>query len=550
MRRRRTWMWIVMLGGGLVAATWMRASIAKAQAAEPRAQTPAAAAAPTTHPATEATTRPAYPRIGASADEPKWPDLLKAQWGLDVRRDLRNPLIDRGAPAALFVRAERGKPVRCTPILALGLTSTTHGGWYRSGPRASEFPRDIASIRRELWAYTYRQSDAERSGPPDHAFTVPPLQSGDVSFDPGDEPFGLWIRNEQFDDGGVFTQPGLVAAVNARLRSQPYKAMIYPYRERGRTVPHSYLIGWEYSTNDDFQDVVTRVDNVRLLSSDPALPGVLKRGATVQKVAGGFTFIEGPAWNDAERALYFSDIPPAHIVRFADGRTTVVNESSRQSNGLMFDKSGSLVRCENKGRRVSRGAPADPGVDVATSDKGKRLNSPNDLWIDADGGLYFTDPRYGARDDLEQDKEAVYYIARDNSLTRVVDDLVRPNGIAMSPDGRSLYVVDNGADSLWRYPVRGPGQLGPGERVADVVQPDGMTVDVRGRLFVTGQDGVWVLEGDGTWIGLIEPPEQPANCTFGGADRRTLFITARTSLYAIETVTRGWHVHLDGPPPR
>jgi gluconolactonase len=188
-------------------------------------------------------------------------------------------------------------------------------------------------------------------------------------------------------------------------------------------------------------------------------------------------------------------------------------------------------------------------VAIASRYEGGRLNSPNDLWIDEVDGIYFTDPRYGKRDDLEQDVEAVYYIAPDGELTRVIADLVRPNGIALSPDGAYLYVVDNGASRMYRYRIEAPGKLGPAEHIGYVAHPDGMTVDREGRLYVTGREGVCVLGPDGRWLGVIAVPEQPANCTFGGADGRTLFITARTGLYAIETCTRGWHVHLDGKPP-
>lgn len=487
------------------------------------------------------------PRIGSSPDEPKWPDLLKEQWALDVERDLRNPLIDGVAPAALFVRADKSRPVTCTPIGAMGVLPVVHGGWYPGGPKAGDIPADVAKAKKELWSYTFRQTTPEYQK---DGLKAPPLASGGTTFDPGDEPFGLWVRSENFDDGGVFTQPALVAKVNARLRKQPYKAMIYPLcdAKKGHLVPNSYLVGWEYSDNDDFQDLIVRVDNVRLLPSDPELPGVLPKGAVVRKLAGDFKFTEGPAWDPMSKALYFSDIPPAHIVQYADGKAAVANSASGGSNGLMFEKDGSLVRCEHKGRRVSCGAPDQTGQTIVSHYDGKPLNSPNDLWIDADGGIYFTDPRYGDRSDMEQDKEAVYYVSAKGEIERIIDDLVRPNGIALSPDGRKLYVLDNGDNKLYRYPVMGPGRIGKGERLAYVTFPDGMTVDAEGRVYLTGAGGVWVLDADGKWLGLIETPEQPANCTFGGEGWRTLFITARTSLYAIETQTRGWHVHLDGKP--
>lgn len=489
------------------------------------------------------------PRVAPGPDgEPNWSDLLQRLWGLDLDRDLRNPRHSNEQCPGMFTSADPKKPVVFTPIIALGLETRTRGGWYTRNPRRSQNP---PYIKLELWSYAYKQPAEEQKS---LEFTSPPIE-GRTEFEPGPlgELFGFWVSNDGFDDGGVFTDPIAVMAQNRRLRGQPYKAMIYPNRDlrTGRLVRDSYIIGWEYSTNDDFQDIVARVDNVRLVPGVPAVPGALVGHAEVRKLAGGFQFVEGPAWNPRENALYFSDIPAAQIIRYADGKAEPVNRASGASNGLMFDKEGLLVRCEHAGRRISRGRPEDAGQTVVERYDGKRMNSPNDLSIDALGGIYFTDPRYGRRDDLELDKEAVYYVAAGGeAVKRVVDDLVRPNGIALSPDGKWLYVVDNGADALYRYPVSGPGKLGAGSRIANVSGPDGMAVDAEGRLYVTCVGGVWVLDATGKWLGMIATPEQPANCAFGGLDGGTLFITARTALYAIETRTRGWHIHLDGPPTR
>jgi gluconolactonase len=489
----------------------------------------------------------AQPPVAPGPNEPNWSDVLNKQFGLDMDRDLRNPLTEEVAPAALFIKADADRPVLFTPIIALGTEKMTHGGWYPAGPKAGEFPAELAKAKIELWSYAFKQP-AELI---EDKFSPPPLTS-QPTFDPGKQPFGLWVSNDEFNDGGVYSQPAAVAKLNERLRSQPYKAMIYPTRDKktGDLITNSYLIGWEYSTNDDFQDVVTRIDNVRLLQPDPMLKGILKEDATVKKLHNDFKFVEGPAWDAKKGVLYFSDIPPAHIVAFEDSDVKVVNQESGMSNGLMLDKQGSLVRCEHKGRRVSRGPANEKGETIVAEYKGKRLNSPNDLWIDEADGIYFTDPRYGSRDDLEQDKEAVYYVSADGKIERIIDDLVRPNGIALSPTGKALYVVDNGANALHRYTITAPGKIEKGERIASVTQPDGMTVDKEGRLYVTCLGGVWVLDANGKWIGLIETPEQPANCTFGGKDYATLFITARTSLYSIDTLTRGWHVHLDGQPEK
>jgi hypothetical protein len=209
---------------------------------------------------------PQQPRVAPGPNEPDWQVILRDRYGLSLFGDLLNPV--RTAPAetpGLFRKAEPG-PVRCTPIIALGLETKNRGGWYAvpSAPHAP--PR-----KTELWTYVFKNTTEDlRTG----KNLPPPLADGSsTTFDPGEGPFGLWVSNDQFEDGGVFTQPALVARINRRLARQPYKAMIYPNRDKatGRTIPHSYLIGWEYSTNDDFQDVVCQVDNVVLIDEAKAV---------------------------------------------------------------------------------------------------------------------------------------------------------------------------------------------------------------------------------------------------------------------------------------
>lgn len=478
------------------------------------------------------------PAINPNPAEPGLCELLETHWGLHCERDLRNRITTQGARSGLFHKHDPAKPVTLTPLLAFGIETTTHAGWYRDA---------ISNTRTQLWSYAFKSPASDGK-----AKAVTPIpHTGTTTFDPGDSPFGLWVSNEQFADGGVFSQPAMVANVNARLREQPIKALIYPTRGPDRQpVRNSYVVAWEYSDNDDYQDLIVRIDNVRLIQSDPTLGGIIEPKAQMRKLCSEFKFTEGPAWDPSRQEQYFSDIPPAHIVRFQDGQCDVANQRSGQSNGLMFDRQGRLYACRGGDRTVTRGAPAEDGEILASAFAGKKLNSPNDLWLDADGGFYFTDPRYGNRDDLEQEKEAVYYVDRANRIIRVIDDLVRPNGIAISPDGRWLYVLDNGASRLYRYAITGPGQLAKGEMLAHVPGPDGMSVDEQGRLYITSEGGIWVLDGSGDWLGLIETPEHPANCTFGGTNWQTLYITARSSLYAINLTARGWHIHLDGPATR
>lgn len=277
------------------------------------------------------------------------------------------------------------------------------------------------------------------------------------------------------------------------------------------------------------------------LALEPAVPPVPPdAGAKIEKVATGFKFVEGPAW-DGESVVYFTDIPNNRVMKFdeATGEATVAYEPSQNANGLMFDAEGRLVRCEHAGRRVARHVDGQ-WVTVADSFDGKKLNSPNDLDIDKAGGIYFTDPRYGNEDDRELDVYGVYYVAPDGKITQLITDLKKPNGVALSPDQKTLYVVDNGAATLWAYDVTAPGKLANGRQIADMGQGpgagggDGMCVDRAGHLYVTGRSDVWVFHAGGELITKIPVPEGPANCTFGGEDLRTLYITARTSLYRVK----------------
>lgn len=204
------------------------------------------------------------PRVTPGPSEPDWVAILDAMYGLSMLGDLANPLTTTpDATPGLFRKAGEG-PVRYTPLIALGLVTLNRGGWYSPGGEAGN------PERHELWSYLFRNTGRDL----ETGMNLPPtLAEGSmVEFDPGDQPFGLWVANDGLDDGGVFTEPAVVRAVNSRLADQPYKAMIYPYRDKatGELVPHSYLIGWEYSTNDDFQDVVCRVDNVELIDASPA----------------------------------------------------------------------------------------------------------------------------------------------------------------------------------------------------------------------------------------------------------------------------------------
>lgn len=205
---------------------------------------------------------PMQPKVAPGPNEPDWAVVLKSRYGLSMFDDLLNPVKGNvEATPGLFRKAGPG-PVRYAPVIALGLETSTRGGWYRPGKTAT------SPGKHDLWSYTFKNTTKDLETGKN---LPPPLAEMSLTeFEPGDQPFGLWVSNDGLKDGGAFTQPKVVAAVNSRLAKQPYKAMIYPFRDKstGKVVPNSYLVGWEYSTNDDFQDVVCRLDNVTLVGED------------------------------------------------------------------------------------------------------------------------------------------------------------------------------------------------------------------------------------------------------------------------------------------
>ncbi len=267
-------------------------------------------------------------------------------------------------------------------------------------------------------------------------------------------------------------------------------------------------------------------------------PDLVKPGAVVTRVADGFGFLEGPT-ADRDGNIYFTDIPNDRIHRLTPGRRVeTFVEASGRANGLRVDQDGSLIVCEMGNRRVTR-IDATGQVSVLAEELGgRRFNSPNDLWIDPDGGIYFSDPRYGPTDDKEMTGDHVYYIAPDRaSVVRVADGLVRPNGLVGTPDGRLLYIADHGAGRTYVY-RRGEGGALSDRRLFVEHGSDGMTMDAMGNVYLTGQD-ITIYDPDGESVGSIAVPETPANLSFGGPDGTTLFITARTSLYAVEMTVTG-----------
>jgi gluconolactonase len=271
---------------------------------------------------------------------------------------------------------------------------------------------------------------------------------------------------------------------------------------------------------------------------------VIAPGVSVEKVAGGFEFTEGPTC-DATGNLYFTDQPNNRILTWsADGRLSTFLQPAGRANGMYVAPGGDLIACADEKTALWSIAP-DRTVTVLLDEyTGTALNGPNDVWVRPDGALYFTDPFYQrtwwTHDSMPQDGQHVYFLsANREALVRVTDDLEKPNGIIGTPDGKTLFVSDFGANKTYRYDIGPAGGLSGKTLVIDQGS-DGMTLDTEGHLYLTG-DGVMVFDATGRQVEHIAIPGEKwtANVAFCGQDRRTLFITASTGLYAVRTRMTG-----------
>ena len=301
---------------------------------------------------------------------------------------------------------------------------------------------------------------------------------------------------------------------------------------------------------------------------DPRIDRLIPKDASLEKLADGFDWSEGPVWIKAGGYLLFSDVPTNTVYRWKPGDKSarvflkpsgytgaIPRGGEPGSNGLNLDAEGRLVLCQHGDRRVARLGPDNRTfVTLAEKYEGKRFNSPNDSAYKANGDLYFTDPPYGllAKNDdpaKEIPFNGVYRLTPRGNVTLLTKELTYPNGIAFAPGEKTLYVANSDpAKAIWTaFPVKDDGSLGDGRVFADVTPlvkagkkglPDGMKVDRAGNLFASGPGGILVFDPDGTHLGTIETGEATANCGWGD-DGSTLYITADMYLARIKTTTKG-----------
>lgn len=299
---------------------------------------------------------------------------------------------------------------------------------------------------------------------------------------------------------------------------------------------------------------------------DPAFEALIPKDAKIEVLAGGYKWSEGPVWDKKNGVLLFTDIPNNRVVQWSEkgtkdflkpaGYTGTVDFKGNEpgANGLAFDKDGNLILCQHGDRRIARLEAGGKFATLADKLDGKRLNSPNDLAFKSNGDLYFTDPPYGLPGNVkdpakELDFQGVYRLTPKGELTLLTKEMTRPNGIAFSPDEKTLYVANSDPElAIWKaFPVKADGTLGEGKVLFDATPwvkekkpglPDGLKLDAKGNLFATGPGGVIVLSPEGKHLGTLATGVPTANCAWGD-DGTTLYITANDKLVRVKTTTKG-----------
>jgi len=370
----------------------------------------------------------------------------------------------------------------------------------------------------------------------------------------------VWVNGELphalGDTGGPvvggFNAPNRVLVTQAARPGDRFEIAVFGINGPISASPANYI--WMRTATLDFY----AAERARAVEDVPfEIEGDVPVTGTLERIAGGFEFTEGPVWS-RDGSLLFSSPNTNVIYRWTPaGQVTVFRSKSGYSgldigrfhqpgsNGLTFSPDGLLTICQHGNRRVIRVNPHGDTTVLADRYDGKRLNSPNDLVYRSDGTLFFTDPPFGLRDEdaAELGFSGVYRVSPVGEIALLTDELAGPNGLAFSPDERWLYVGDWDLDhkAVMRYdPETGDGEVlcdltdAPGE---DAI--DGLKVDVEGRLYVCGPGGIWVISPDGERLGLLRLPEDPHNLAWGDDDGRTLYVTALTSVYRLRMATEG-----------
>ncbi len=304
------------------------------------------------------------------------------------------------------------------------------------------------------------------------------------------------------------------------------------------------------------------------IEHEAAFSDLIATDAKLEVISSGYQWTEGPVWvneTDGPGYLLFSDIPPNSIFKWVEGGgaslfmkpsgyTGVVEYGGEPgSNGLLLDSKGQLVCCEHGDRRISVVTKEGGKRTLVDNYQGKRLNSPNDAVFKSNGDMYITDPPYGLPNRYEDPRReldfcGVYRLSKSGEMTLLTKVMTRPNGIAFSPDEKTLYVAQSDPEAaIWvSFPVKEDGTLGEHTLIYDATPnvkkglpglPDGMCVDCKGNIFATGPGGVYVFNSQGKLLGRISTGERTSNCTFGGKDGSILYITADTYLCRIQTNT-------------
>jgi gluconolactonase len=361
---------------------------------------------------------------------------------------------------------------------------------------------------------------------------------------------------------GGFNAPNRVVLTRNAQPGQTFDIQVYAINGPVSDPPSNFI--WVRSATIDFYkpDASRRKVAVAVNRQSSALDAILPGDLTLEHLATGFQFTEGPVWVPSERSLLFSDPNDNIIYRWNDdtgvstfrvksGYTGVDVGEYRQpgSNGLTLDGEGRLTIAEHGNRRISRLEPKGQVTVLADRYQGKRLNSPNDLVYNSDGSLYFTDPPFGLPRVYDDPRKELPYQGvfrlKDGVLTLLSTDLKGPNGIAFSPDERYLYVAnwDEQHKVVMRYDVNTEGTLANGRVFFDMTRApgeealDGVKVDRAGNLFVSGPGGLWILSPEGVHLGTVKGPELAANMAWGDDDGQTLYLTARSGLYRMRVLT-------------